>query len=165
MDVIGFLRVSLGSSTAQLHDILGIRRACECSDKLATVLEVCTTKEQRSVVCFSGQKDSMQRIFINKCVPFMVGSVCRVKRFTTGSRNVANVSLMTKSLKRRCGSGWEKRRLLCCGFRRIGKAMGQVYQCWRRIIWEINVFSQVRISHVLRFISICDLFNNSPSYQ
>jgi hypothetical protein len=29
----------------------------------------------------------MQRIFINKCFLFKVGSVCRVKRFTTGSRN------------------------------------------------------------------------------
>jgi hypothetical protein len=25
------------------------------------------------------------------------------------------------------------KRLLCCGFRRIGTAIGQVYQCWRRI--------------------------------
>jgi hypothetical protein len=32
MDVIGFLYVSLGSSTIQLHDSLGSRRACTCSD-------------------------------------------------------------------------------------------------------------------------------------
>jgi hypothetical protein len=31
-------------------------------------------------------------------------------------------------------------RRLCCGFRRTGKAMGQVYQCWWRICREINVF-------------------------
>jgi hypothetical protein len=30
-------------------------------------------------------------------------------------------------------------RLLCCGFQRSGKAMGQVYQCWWRICREINV--------------------------
>jgi hypothetical protein len=36
---------------------------------------------------------------------FAVGSVCRVKSFTSMLRNVANVSLMTKRLKRRCGSG------------------------------------------------------------
>jgi hypothetical protein len=30
--------------------------------------------------------------------------------------------------------------LLCCGFRRTGKAIGQVYQCWWRICREINVF-------------------------
>jgi hypothetical protein len=32
------------------------------------------------------------------------------------------------------------RRLLCCGCRRTGKAMAQVYQCWWRICREINVF-------------------------
>jgi transposase len=32
MDVICFLCVSLGSSTVQLHDILGSRRACVCSE-------------------------------------------------------------------------------------------------------------------------------------
>jgi hypothetical protein len=34
-----------------------------------------------------GKKDSMQRIFIKKRFLFTVGSVCRAKRFTTGSRN------------------------------------------------------------------------------
>jgi hypothetical protein len=33
------------------------------------------------------QKDSVQRIFIKKCFLFAVGSVCRIKRITTGSRN------------------------------------------------------------------------------
>jgi hypothetical protein len=55
------------------------------------------------------------------------------------------------------------KRLLCCGFRRNAKAMGQVFQCWWRICRKINVFFQVRISHVLRFISICELFTDSPS--
>jgi hypothetical protein len=32
----------------------------------------------------------MQRIFINKYFLFTVGSVCRIKRFTAGSRNVAD---------------------------------------------------------------------------
>jgi hypothetical protein len=32
------------------------------------------------------------------------------------------------------------KRLLCCGLRRSGKAMGQVYQVWWRICREINVF-------------------------
>jgi hypothetical protein len=55
---------------------------------MATVLEECTIEEQRSVVrFFCGQKDSTQRIFITKYFLFMVGSVCRVKPFTNGSRN------------------------------------------------------------------------------
>jgi hypothetical protein len=30
-DVMGFLYISLGSSTVQLHDSIGSRRACTCS--------------------------------------------------------------------------------------------------------------------------------------
>jgi hypothetical protein len=48
------------------------------------VLVECNTEEQRSVVRFYGQKDSMQKIFIKKRVLFTLGSVCRVKRFTAG---------------------------------------------------------------------------------
>jgi hypothetical protein len=40
--------------------------------KMATVLEEYSTEEQRSVVRFYGQKDSMQRIFIKKCFLFTV---------------------------------------------------------------------------------------------
>jgi hypothetical protein len=46
---------------------------------MATVLEGVLPKS--SVVrIFCGQKDSMQRILIKKCLLFTVGSVCRVKR-------------------------------------------------------------------------------------
>jgi hypothetical protein len=57
MDVIGFLRVSLGISIVQLHDSL-IAEAHEHVQrlvsvvKMATVLEDCTTEEQSSVVRF-----------------------------------------------------------------------------------------------------------------
>jgi hypothetical protein len=55
---------------------------------MATVLEECTTGEQRSFSAFfCGQKDSIQRIFIKKCFLFTEGTGYRVKRFTTGSRN------------------------------------------------------------------------------
>jgi hypothetical protein len=33
-------------------------------------------------------------------------------------------------------------RLLCYGFRRTGKAIGQLYQCWWKICREINFFSR-----------------------
>jgi hypothetical protein len=36
---------------------------------------------------FCGQKDSIQSAFIKKYFLFTVGSVCRIKRFTYGSRN------------------------------------------------------------------------------
>jgi hypothetical protein len=54
---------------------------------MVIVLEESTTEEYHSVVCFCAQKDSMRRIFINKCFLFMVAIVCHVKRFTTGSKN------------------------------------------------------------------------------
>jgi hypothetical protein len=47
------------------------------------------------------------------------------------------------------------KRLLWCGFRRTGKAMGQIYHCWWRICGEING---------LRFICICNLFTDPSSY-
>jgi hypothetical protein len=87
---------------------------------------------------FCGQKDSVQRMFIKKCFLFTVGSVCRVKRFITGQQTI-----------RWWRTGWNGgaevaettiQRLLCCGFRRTGKATGQVYQCWWRICRERNVF-------------------------
>jgi hypothetical protein len=57
------------------------------------------------------------------------------------------------------------KRVLCCGFRHIGKAMRQVYQCWWSICREINVISSFECHYVLRFISICVLFTDSPSYN
>jgi hypothetical protein len=57
---------------------------------MTTVSEMYTTEEQRSVVLFCRQKDSMQRMFIKKCFLFTVGNVCLVRRLTTGSR----ISLM-----------------------------------------------------------------------
>jgi hypothetical protein len=92
---------------------------------------------------------------------FTVGSVCRLMLFATGWQ--------TFRWRRGWNGGAEVadttvKRLLCCGFRRTGKVMGQVYQCWWRLCREINVFSQVWILHVLRFISICDLFTDPLSY-
>jgi hypothetical protein len=41
------------------------------------------------------------------------------------------------------------KRLVCCGFQRTGKAMGQVYQCWWRICREINVYFPTFEYHTL----------------
>jgi hypothetical protein len=51
--------------------------------KIAILLEEYSTDEQRSVVRFYGQKDSMQRIVTKKCFLFTVGRVCRVKPSTS----------------------------------------------------------------------------------
>jgi hypothetical protein len=69
MDAIGFLCLSLGSSTVQLHDGLGtdvhahVQRLVSVV-KTTTILEGYTTEEQSAVVRFCGQRDSMQMMSI-----------------------------------------------------------------------------------------------------
>jgi hypothetical protein len=65
----------------------------------------------------------MQRLFIKRCFLFKVGSVCRVKRFSLAGKRFADDDEVETDVQK-----WL--RLLCCGFRRTGKATGQVYQCW-----------------------------------
>jgi hypothetical protein len=89
INVIGFIYVSLGSSTGQFHDNLGSRRACAFSDAGFSGQNgdpSCRVSYRRATLCcaFCGRKDSVQRIFIKKCLLFTVGSVCHVKRFITG---------------------------------------------------------------------------------
>jgi hypothetical protein len=60
---------------------------------MATVLKECVTEEQRSVV---GTKGHNEKDVHKKYFSFLMGRV---------SRLVANIFLMTKMLKRRCGSG------------------------------------------------------------
>jgi hypothetical protein len=89
MEVIGVLCLSLGSSTVQLHDSLGIRRACACSEAGFS-----SKNGDRALGVYYGRAASYCAFF--SCGPndihkemllFLVRSVCRVKRFTTGSRN------------------------------------------------------------------------------
>jgi hypothetical protein len=88
MDVTGLLCVSLGSRTVQLHGSLGSKRACACSEAGFS----CQNGDlswgvyyRRTEFC-SGQRDSMQKIYIKKCFLFMAGSVYHIKWFTTGLR-------------------------------------------------------------------------------
>jgi hypothetical protein len=66
---------------------------------MATVLEVCSTEDQRSVVRFCGQKGSMD---IHKELFHVYGGKCLPRKAVHSF--VANVSLMTKRLNRRCRS-------------------------------------------------------------
>jgi hypothetical protein len=92
MDVIGFLCVSLGNSTVQLHDShvatvhAHVQRLVSVV-KMATVLEGVLPKSKVLLCLFCGQNDLMQRTFIEKYSLFRVESVCRVKRLTSVSRN------------------------------------------------------------------------------
>jgi hypothetical protein len=84
-----------------------------------------------------------------------------VEKFSQGRSNVADDGRPFAEVAETTA-----KRILFSGFRSTGKAMGLVYQCWWRIRRQIKVsILQFRISHVLRFISICDLFADSPSYK
>jgi hypothetical protein len=115
----------------------------------------------------------MLRIFIKKYFLFTVGSVYGVKRFTAGSRNSLKdvrksqilpdqVALLRLRQKQLC-SGTTVKRLLCCGFRRTSKAMGQVYQCWWRIFREMDVFSRFKY-HLFLFLYAFVTYLLTPSY-
>jgi hypothetical protein len=65
--------------------------------KMVPMLEVCATKEQHSVLWAKGL---IAKIYIKKCFLFMVGSVCHIKQFTTGSRNsLEGVSKVTNDVR------------------------------------------------------------------
>jgi hypothetical protein len=67
---------------------------------MATVIERCTTEEQRSVLRFSlWAKELMHSMFINKYFLFTVGNICRIKRFTTGWQRFADEGVETKVRK------------------------------------------------------------------
>jgi hypothetical protein len=113
---------------------------------MATVLDVVLPKSSELLCAFCWQKYSMQRIFIKKCFLLTVGSVCREKRFAIGLRNFPEdfrESQMTPDKVRKWLRQQSDDLYDAGGSRRTGKAMGQVYQCWRRICREINVFFPV----------------------
>jgi hypothetical protein len=56
-----------------------------------------------------------------------------------------------EEVKRRLVDETTVRRLQCCGFRRTGKTLGQVYHCYWRMCREINILSrfEYRVFYVL----------------
>jgi hypothetical protein len=58
--------------TVWVADVHGYVQRLVSVVNMAAVVEEYTIKEQRSVVRFCGQKDSMQRISIKKCFLFTV---------------------------------------------------------------------------------------------
>jgi hypothetical protein len=133
---------------------------------MATVPEEYSTDEQRSVVHFLWAK-WLNTMDIHKQMLPVYGGNCLSRKAVHNWAEEFSLERSEVPDDARAGAEVTEtsvKWLLCCGFRRIGKAMGQVYQCWWRICRQINVSFQVRISHVLRFISICDLFTDSPPY-
>jgi hypothetical protein len=144
MDVIGFLCVSLGSSTVQLHDSLGNRRACACSDAglcsqngerawgiyYRRAAFCCAFLWAKEFNAYSIHKD-MFSAYSGKCLSRKAVQNL-VQKFSRSLSKVAdNARPIAEVAETRV------KRLLFCGFRRTGKAMGQVYQCWWRICREM----------------------------
>jgi hypothetical protein len=92
MDVVGFACVSLGSSTVQLHDSLGRRRAYACSDagfssrNGGLVLRNILLKNSVLLRVFLSAK-GLNAKDIHKEVFPVHGGNCGIKWLTTGSRN------------------------------------------------------------------------------
>jgi hypothetical protein len=112
MDVIRFLFVSLGSSTVQPHDTLGRRRACASSEPGLSspngdrAWRVYYWRAAFSCA-FLWAKGLNAKDIHKKSLLFRVGSVCRVRKFTTESRNSIKDVRKPEIRKRRCGSGWD----------------------------------------------------------
>jgi hypothetical protein len=163
MDIIGFLYVSLGSRCVCVH----VQRFVSVVKMVTTVLEEYISEEQHSLTCLLLAKGLNANYIHKEMLPIYGGKCLSHKEFTAGylkTTLVANILLMTKRLKQRYGNGRVKTRLLCYEFWHTGKAMGHVYQCWQRICWEINVFFLFKYYKFYNFISICDLFIDSPLY-
>jgi hypothetical protein len=148
MDVIGFICVSLGSSTAQLHDSPSSRRAQAYSEAGFSSQNGERAwgvyyHQQRSDVRFLWARGLNAKDIHKEMFP-VYGGKCLSRKAVREWVEKRGKCLLMKRMKRRRESGWDNR-LLCCRFRRTGNAMEQVYQCWRRIWQEINVFPQVRI--------------------
>jgi hypothetical protein len=103
---------------------------------MATVLEKCTTQEQRSLVRLLWAKGLNARDIRKEMFPVYGGKCLSrkavhiwVQKFSQGRSKVADDETEVQKWLRECVS-------------RTGKTMVQVYQCWWRICREINVFSR-----------------------
>jgi hypothetical protein len=125
--------LSLGSSTAQLHDSLGSRRACACSEAgfcNQNGDHACGVYYRRATFCCAflwakglNAKDihkEMFPVYARKCLSRKAVHKW-VKKFSQGRSRVADDARLDAKV-----AEITVKRLLSCGFRRTGKAMRQV---------------------------------------
>jgi hypothetical protein len=131
---------------------------------MATVLEEYNTEEQRYVVRLLLAKrlnanDNHKEIFpayIRKCLSPKAVYIWVEKLSQERSKLADDETEVRHSLRQ------HSKDFYAAGFcALIERQVYQACQCW----WEIleKCFSHIRISRVLRFISICDLFTDSSS--
>jgi hypothetical protein len=111
---------------------------------MTAVLEDYTTEEQRSVVRFLWAIGPNTKDIHKEMFPFYSGK-CWSRKAVHNC--VEKLSQRRSKVADDARPGAEvaeptAKTFLCCGFRRTGKAMGQVYQSWWSICLEINVFSR-----------------------
>jgi hypothetical protein len=128
---------------------------------MATVAEECTTEEQKSVTRFLWAKCLNASDFYNEIFPLYVGSVCRMKRFRLPGKRFSDDEEVETEVPK-----WlrqQSKDFYAAGFDAPVKRSDRCINVGEDISRNI-CFSQLQISHISSFISICDLFTDSPSY-
>jgi hypothetical protein len=104
----------------------------------------------------------MQGIFIKRYLLFRVGSVCRLKCSHLGGKPFADEEFEMKEQK------WlrqQSKDFYAVGFDALVRRWDKCINVGGGYVEKyMSPPPKVRISHVLRLISICDLFTDSPSY-
>jgi hypothetical protein len=103
----------------------------------------------------------MKTAFIKNCFLFTVGNICRVRRSCLGDKRFADDEELETEVRK-----WLRQRQEISMLR-----VSTHYKCdgtsLSMLVEDISrnkCFFHIQISHVLRFISICDLFTDSASH-
>jgi hypothetical protein len=118
------------------------------------VLEECNTEEQRSVLRILwtaryNAKDThieILPVYGGNCLPHEEVHNW-IEKFSQGRSKVADDARPDAEV-----AETTVKRLLCCVFRRIGKAMGQMFQCWLRICREKKMFFLTRFKYHMFYV-------------
>jgi hypothetical protein len=142
MDVIGHIYVSLHKSTDQLHDRLGSRSACACSEAGFSSQHGDRAIKRTAFCCRSLWVKGLNAKDIRKEMFPIYGAKCWspkavhnwIEKFSQRLSKVADDETELRKWLRQ-----QLRDISAAGFDSLVKR-SKVYQCWRRICREINVF-------------------------
>jgi hypothetical protein len=169
MDVIGFPCASLGSSTVQLHDSPGSRRACACSEagfSSENGERAWGVYYWRAAFCcaFFLWEKRLNAKAIHKEMFSVYGGKCVSRKEVhnwvekRGTRFADDEEAETEV---RTWLRQQSKDFYAAGFDTLVKRRDNSIKCWWRICQEINVFSSFECHKFLAFVSICDLFTDS----
>jgi hypothetical protein len=101
-------------------------------------------------------------MFINKCFLFTVGRVCRVKRFTTGSKNslkdFRKSQMMPDQVRKLVRQQFKD--FYAAGFDALLKRWGKCINVGGEYVQKLMFFPG---SNITCFTTICDIFSDSPT--